>query len=147
MWRLFTLTLWLLVTAWTRESCFLPLAHKQLTALGFILSLWLLLKKKFTTLCIPGFRWHQTLSQAIPQSLYIFLKIWNVTWTGSGLDAVHGERGRTERMVGRESAGLRETVWLLHYCNHKEIKTAELHPLRSAGKLVLCTKRLRSYPP
>lgn len=33
-----------------------------------------------------------------------------VTWTGSGLDAVHGERGRTERMVGRESAGLRETV-------------------------------------
>lgn len=42
MWRLFTLTLSLLVTAWTRESCFLPLAHKQLTALGFILSPWLL---------------------------------------------------------------------------------------------------------
>lgn len=44
-----------------------------------------------------------------------------------------------------ESTGFREIVWL-HYCNHAEIKQQEQHPLGSAGKLLLCTKRLRSHP-
>lgn len=76
------------------------------------------------SLCLIVFPWRWS-----NVTFFFLLKSGLVAWLcspGRDLDGVHvekeGERMEgKKRIMGRESAGLREIVWV-HYCNHAEIK-------------------------